>query len=72
MTYSCGHVHHMHCAGDASRLLTASADKTARVMKLPLSKYQGEGTDFLGHNGAINMADWSHDGTMVLTASADR
>lgn len=25
-------------AGDASRVLTASADRTARVMKLPLSK----------------------------------
>lgn len=59
-------------AGDASRLLTASADKTARVMKLPLSRYAGEGTDLLGHNAHVLAADWSHDGTMVLTASADR
>lgn len=59
-------------SGDASRLLTWSADRTARVMKLPLSKYCGEGTDLIGHNAAVLSACWSHDGTMVLTASADR
>lgn len=35
-------------SSDASRLLSSSADKTARVIKLPLSKYNGEGTDFIG------------------------
>ncbi|GAX86685.1 hypothetical protein CEUSTIGMA_g14092.t1, partial [Chlamydomonas eustigma] len=59
-------------SSDASRLLTASADRTARVMKLPLSKFQGEGTDLIGHNAAVLSSCWSHDGTMVLTASADR
>ena len=52
-------------AGDASRLLTCSADRTARVMKLPLSKSCGEGTDLIGHNAAVLSATWSHDGTMV-------
>ncbi len=59
-------------AGDASRLLTASSNRTARVMKLPLSRYGGEGTDLVGHNGPLHDAAWSHNGTMVLTASADR
>jgi hypothetical protein len=33
---------------------------------------QGEGTDLLGHNGAVNSIDWSYDGVMALTASSDR
>ena len=41
-------------------------------MRLPLSKHAGEGTDLIGHNAAVLSASWSHDGTMVLTASADR
>jgi hypothetical protein len=40
----------LQTAGDASRLLTVASDKIARVMRLPLSKHQGEGTDLLGHN----------------------
>lgn len=35
-------------------------------------RYQGEGTDLIAHNAAVLSATWSHDGTMVLTASADR
>ena len=26
----------------------------------------------IGHNAAVTCGDWSHDATMVLTASADR
>ncbi|KAG2486748.1 hypothetical protein HYH03_014550, partial [Edaphochlamys debaryana] len=59
-------------SSDASRLLTASVCKTARVMKLPLSRWGGEGTDLVGHNGPLHGADWSREGTLVLTASADR
>ncbi len=59
-------------AGDASRLLTASVDRSARVLRLPLSRWAGEGCDLLGHAGPLHGADWSRDGTRVLTASADR
>ncbi|KXZ44757.1 hypothetical protein GPECTOR_62g872 [Gonium pectorale] len=59
-------------SSDASRLLTASVNRTARVMRLPLSRFSGEGTDLVGHNAPLHAADWSRDGTMVLTASADR
>lgn len=58
--------------GDGRRLLTGSADRTARSQLLPVSRFKGEGTDFLGHNGPINSACWSHDGSMVLTSSVDR
>ncbi|KAG2454671.1 hypothetical protein HYH02_000510 [Chlamydomonas schloesseri] len=59
-------------SSDASRLLTASVNRTARVLKLPLSRWGGEGTDLLGHGGPLHGADWSREGTLVLTASADR
>ncbi|GIL86343.1 hypothetical protein Vretifemale_14642, partial [Volvox reticuliferus] len=59
-------------SSDASRLLTASANRTARVLKLPVSRWAGEGTDLVGHGAPLHGADWSREGTMVLTASADR
>ncbi|GFR52879.1 hypothetical protein Agub_g15511, partial [Astrephomene gubernaculifera] len=59
-------------SSDASRLLTASVGRSARVLKLPLSRWAGEGTDLVGHNGPLHGADWSREGTLVLTASADR
>ncbi len=59
-------------AGDATRLLTASADRTARCMRLPLWKHQGKGTGFVGHCGAVTDACWSHDGAYVLTTAGDR
>ncbi|KAG1664713.1 hypothetical protein FOA52_006690 [Chlamydomonas sp. UWO 241] len=67
-----GAVLHLAFSPDARRLLTCSADKTARAMRLPLSTHAGDGTDFVAHDGAVTSACWSHDGTMVLTASADR
>ena len=44
------------------------------ALALPLAdpRYQGEGTDLIAHNAAVLSATWSHDGTMVLTASTDR
>eukprot|EP00899_Mesostigma_viride_P012932 jgi/Mesvir1/2163/Mv16675-RA.2 len=57
---------------DGCRLATASADKTARVMRLPVAKYGGEGTDYIGHNGAVNTVAWSNDSTLMLTGSSDR
>ncbi len=65
------HPTHTH-PGDASRLLTASVNRTARVLKLPVGRWGGEGTDLLGHGGPLHGADWSREGTLVLTASADR
>ncbi|GLC47410.1 hypothetical protein PLESTB_001960900 [Pleodorina starrii] len=59
-------------SSDASRLLTASANRTARVLKLPVSRWGGEGTDLVGHGAPLHGADWSREGTLVLTASADR
>jgi len=57
---------------DGSRLATASADKTARVIRLPLGRHQGDGTDLIGHNAGVTSVCWSHDGNMILSASADR
>lgn len=57
---------------DASRLLTASADKTARTLRLPFGRRPGEGANFVAHNAPLYAASWSHDGNLVLTAAADR
>lgn len=71
-------VHHaavLRCSysPDGSRLVTASVDKTARVLRLPLSRHGGDGTDLIGHTGAVGAVSWSHDGSLVLTCSpADR
>jgi WD40 repeat protein len=47
-------VHHaavLRCAysPDGTRLMTASVDKTARVLRLPLARHGGDGTDLIGH-----------------------
>eukprot|EP00793_Prasinoderma_coloniale_P001463 PRCOL_00005238-RA len=57
---------------DGARLVTASADKTARCLRLPMSRHAGDGTDFIGHTAGVSDARWSHCGGLVLTCSADR
>jgi len=57
---------------DGSRLATVSADKSARALRLPISKHKGEGSDLIGHNAAVMDVAWSHDGVSLLTASLDR
>eukprot|EP00798_Chlamydomonas_sp_ICE-L_P014831 gene14831-20884_t len=46
-------------SSDSSRLLTTAADRTARVMKLPIHKFQGDGTDLISHNAAILTRLWN-------------
>jgi WD40 repeat protein/tRNA A-37 threonylcarbamoyl transferase component Bud32 len=54
---------------DGKRVLTASADRTARVWSA-----DGEGVPIVleGHEGAILSAAWSPDDARVVTASEDR
>jgi WD40 repeat protein len=49
-----------------SRLITASADKTARIW--PLQK-RGEPVALIGHTGAVNSASFSPDDARAATAS---
>jgi WD40 repeat protein len=58
----------LHCqySPDGTRLVTASVDKTARVLRLPLARHGGDGTDLIGHAGAVGGAAWSHDGGLVV------
>jgi WD40 repeat protein len=54
---------------DASRVVTASQDKTARVW----DAVTGEAvTPALAHSDNVNRAEFSPDGQKVITASADR
>ncbi|MBI5670235.1 MAG: TIR domain-containing protein [Chloroflexi bacterium] len=52
---------------DSARLVTASADGTARVWTA-----DGEVQHTLQHGDVVNRALWSPDGTRITTASADR
>ena len=58
-------------APDGSRLATTGADRTARALRLPVAKHGGEGSTFMGHNGAVTDVAWSAQG-LVATASVDR
>lgn len=59
-------------SADGGRLATASVDRTARVVRTPLGRYHGDGTDLIAHQGAVNSVTWSHDSSLLLTAGADR
>ena len=52
-------------------MVTASADKTARVWRLSDTGVQGEAILLQGHTGLVYHAAFSRDGTRVVTASAD-
>ncbi len=53
---------------DGTKIVTASADKTARVWDL-----QGNLLKKLsGHTDLVNTANFNHDGTKIVTASADK
>ncbi|GMH43971.1 hypothetical protein BSKO_11905 [Bryopsis sp. KO-2023] len=57
---------------NASLLATSSSDRTARLLRLPLSRHQGEGTNFVGFDGAPTDICWNHNDTLLLTPSSDR
>jgi WD40 repeat protein len=53
---------------DGSRIVTASADKTARIWDVATSK---EIAVLRGHDGSVNSAAFSPDGSRIVTASDD-
>jgi WD40 repeat protein len=54
---------------DGSRIVTASADKTARIWDAASAK---EIAVLRGHDGSVNSAAFSPDGSRIVTASADK
>jgi WD40 repeat protein len=59
-------------SGDASRLATASSDKTVCVVRTPLRKYAAEGSFLTGHSAPVNTVAWSRDSSMIITTASDR
>jgi WD40 repeat protein len=59
-------------APDATRVLTASTDGTARITKIPFSRYLGDGVQLIGHTAPVRDCTFSRDAALVATASADR
>jgi WD40 repeat protein len=54
---------------DGTRIVTASADKTARIWDAATGKQLAV---LRGHQGAVNSAAFSPDGKHIVTASADK
>ncbi len=54
---------------DGTRVVTASADKTARIWSVATGEPLATLT---GHTGSVQAASFSPDGTRVVTASADK
>ncbi|KAJ3091958.1 WD repeat-containing protein 27 [Quaeritorhiza haematococci] len=57
-------------------LATASVDKTARSYRFPVRSKSTSTKHFIGHNGMIHSAAWSHDrvvgqGPLLLTGAVD-
>jgi WD40 repeat protein len=55
---------------DGKRIVTASADRTARLWDAQTGKQIGE--PFKGHEGRVNSAAFSPDGKRIVTASEDK
>ena len=66
--------------GSASQLAVATVDHVVKTVKLPVSKYKRStagvmeplGEAFVGHTGRLHSVCYSHDGGLLLSASADR
>ncbi len=57
-------------SADASRIVTASSDNTAKLWSTDASNYELIAT-LHGHSAAVSSADFSRDGRLVVTASRD-
>ena len=55
---------------DGERVVTASADKAARLWDAQTGKQIG--APLVGHEGAVYVAAFSPDGKRIVTASADK
>jgi len=56
---------------DASMLGVAITDTSVLTLKMPVSKYLGEGISYMGHNKRVTNVSFSHDNQMILSSSAD-
>ncbi len=76
MSKSNGKVHNgpimaLSFSRDASKLATCSSDYSVRVLKLPLSKFEGEGVTLSGHKNSVTSVSWSRDQKYVISSSFD-
>lgn len=56
---------------DASALAVCNSESAVCTVKLPISRFHGDGHCFLGHNGRVTSASFSHSGQRVLSSSED-
>ena len=65
-----GPIHDLAFSPDNSRIVTASADGTARIWQLSDIKFP-ETMRFTGHTGAVHSAAFRADGNQLVTGGAD-
>lgn len=56
----------------AGKLAVCTVASAVRTLRLPVSRHAGAGDVLLGHDARVHTARFSHDGGMLLTASADK
>lgn len=52
-------------------IATCATDRTARILKYPLSEHAGRGKTLMGHDDVVTNVEWSSDGRHVVTTSDD-
>ena len=60
-------------SADGSRIATSSADTTAHITRLPVSKHKGDaGVTCTGHTGRLSSVAFSSRGDRIITSGDDR
>ena len=71
-TLRVGPINFIEYSPDARSIAIAANDKGAYSLKLPFSKYRGEGSVFVGHNAPVQRSRWSHKNSILMTSSRDQ
>jgi len=70
-----GPLHRVSFNGDGSLFGVATSDSTVSTLKAPISRFGGDGTFYMSHNGPVTNIQFSHQRTaekqLVLSSSTD-
>ncbi|KAL3668089.1 hypothetical protein V7S43_006954 [Phytophthora oleae] len=67
-----GAILHIEYSSDAKWLATSGNDRVAQACKLPFSRFNGEGSVFVGHDQAVRAVHWSQNDRMLVTVGGDK
>jgi len=64
-------IYEIEYTSDASSMALATADTAVSSLKLPIGRFNGDGSTYMGHDGRITSVSCSKKKGLVLSASAD-